>query len=139
MLYALAITLPLLFAVIIWQLILLDPVGYCNIVKSQGIPPGDHCFKLLMEGLKIKGWVIWLLIGMMASFILIVLISLVKGMVSIVGPGGLGLKIFSHEGPTPNDTGIMPAAGYSGGNPYDQLDPAMGSPSYEGDGNVRSG
>lgn len=96
-LIALAAVLPLLFVVLIWQLHGLDPETYCGIVKQQGVPAGADCFNLLMEGLKIKGWVIWLLIGTIASFVLIVLVAAVKAFVSITGPGGLNLNINAKD------------------------------------------
>lgn len=91
--WALAMVLPALFGILIWQLWGLSPDRYCKIVTQTGEPIGSHCFQLLMEGLKIKGWTIWLLIGMMASFVLIVLTAAVKAVVGITGPGGVGLSI----------------------------------------------
>lgn len=96
-LIALGAVLPILFGLLIWQLLGLDPQAYCNIVKQQGVPPGDHCFKLLLEGLHIKGWTIWLLIGTICAFILIVLVAAVKALVTITGPDGLGLTINSKD------------------------------------------
>lgn len=96
-LIALGSVLPILFAILIWQLIGLDPKSYCDIVQKQGVPPGDHCFKLLLEGLHIKGWTIWLLIGTICAFILIVLVAAVKALVTINGPNGLGVTIDSKD------------------------------------------
>jgi hypothetical protein len=95
--WALAAVLPVLFAIVIWQLMGLNPELYCRMVQHEGVPPGDHCFKLLMEGLKIKGWTIWLLIGMMALFVLIVLVAAVKAVVSVAGPGGFNLNIGANK------------------------------------------
>lgn len=94
-LIALAAVLPLLFAILIWQLWGLDPETYCHLAGNS-----DLCFQLLMEGLKIKGWTIWLLIGTIAAFVLIVLVAAVKALVSITGPGGLSLNINSKDGTT---------------------------------------
>lgn len=99
--WALAAVLPLLFGILIWQLWGLNPERYCSIVTQTGEPVGAHCFQLLMEGLKIKGWTIWLLIGMMATFVLVVLVAAVKAVVSVVGPAGLSLNI--NGGPNDQD------------------------------------
>jgi hypothetical protein len=98
-LIALAMVLPLLFAILIWQLYGLDPETYCGIVKQQGVPAGEHCYQLLLQGLKIKGWTIWLLIGTIASFVLIVLVAAVKALVSITGPNGMSLNINAKDTP----------------------------------------
>lgn len=95
--WALAGVLPVLFGILIWQLWGLNPERYCTIVASTGEPPGADCYNLLMEGLKIKGWTIWLLIGMMATFVLVVLVAAVKAVVSIAGPAGVGLNISSNK------------------------------------------
>lgn len=95
--WALAAVLPILFIITIWQLASLNPERYCELVKQTGVPAGADCFHLLMEGLRIKGWTIWLLIGMMALFVLIVLIAAVKAVVSLTGPGGYGLNIGSNK------------------------------------------
>lgn len=86
------VTIPM-FAVLVWQLIGLDPERYCQLAKSDGVPPGDHCFKLLMEGLKIKGWTIWMLIGGLVAFVLMLLSAIVKTVVAITGPNGMGINI----------------------------------------------
>jgi small-conductance mechanosensitive channel len=95
--WALAAVLPLLFGILIWQLIGLNPERYCQIVKTTGEPTGADCFNLLMEGLKIKGYTIWGIIAMMALFVLIVLVAAVKAVVSVAGPGGLQLNINSKD------------------------------------------
>lgn len=82
-----------LFAIVVWQLALLDPGTACAVVKAQGIPPGNHCFMLWTQAFHIKGWVIWGLIATLAAFILVLLSSLVKTAVSIIGPGGVQLNI----------------------------------------------
>lgn len=97
--WALAAVLPLLFGILVWQLASLNPEHYCQLVKQTGEPQGADCFHLLMEGLKIKGWTIWLIIGMMALFVLVVLVAAVKGFVSVVGPGGVSLNINSSREP----------------------------------------
>lgn len=99
--WALAAVLPALFAILIWQLWGLNPERYCMIVNQTGEPIGADCYNLLMEGLKIKGWTIWLLIGMMATFVLVVLVAAVRAVVSIVGPAGLGLNIGAHKDDQP--------------------------------------
>ena len=96
---ALALVLPVLFGIIIWQLYGLDPKAYCDIVQNQGVPPGDHCFQLLKDGLRIKGWTIWLLIGTVALFVIIVLVAAVKVFFSLSGPGGWNLDINAKDGP----------------------------------------
>lgn len=98
-LYALALVLPLAFAVLIWQLWGLNGDYLCKIVAKAGNPPSAYCFNLLTQALNIKGWVIWLLIGTIASFILIVLVAATKTLVGIVGPGGLALNINSGGEP----------------------------------------
>jgi hypothetical protein len=96
-LIALAAVLPLLFIVLVWQLHGLDPETYCSIVKQQGVPPGEHCYQLLMQGLKIKGWTIWLLIGTICLFVVIVLVAAVKALVSLTAPGGWGLNVNAKD------------------------------------------
>ncbi|WP_156930380.1 hypothetical protein [Sphingomonas jaspsi] len=93
--WALASVLPLLFGIIIWQLMGLDPESACKLVQAQGQPPGKFCFDLITQQNHIKGWTIWLLIGTVASFVLIVLVAAVKAVVSLVGPGGLSLNVNS--------------------------------------------
>lgn len=89
---ALSLILIPLFAIVIWQLASLNPELYCNIVKAQGVPPGQHCFELLKEGLKIKGWVIWLLIGTLAGFVYLAMSYLTKTYINVqAGPTGVGV------------------------------------------------
>ena len=95
--WALAAVLPLLFGILIWQLWGLNPERYCTIVKSTGQPAGAYCYELLMEGLRIKGWTIWLLIGTVAAFVLVALAAAVKAVVGIAGPGGLSLNISQEK------------------------------------------
>ena len=92
-LWTLASLLPLLFLILVWQLATIDPAAACAIVKSEGTPPGDHCFKLWVQGYHIKGWTIWGLLALMAVFVLVALVAAVKAVVSVVGPGGLTLNI----------------------------------------------
>ena len=91
----LSIVVVPLFAILIWQLLALDPERYCHIVSGTGVPPGDNCFKLLMEGLHIKGWVIWGLLATLAAFVLTILVALVKAKVNVTGPGGTQINIGS--------------------------------------------
>lgn len=95
-----------LFAILIWQLASLDPVHYCQIVTDKGQPPGDNCFKLLTQGLHIKGVTIWGALATLATFVIVLLIALTKGFVSLTGPGGLGLKVGQND-----DGSIKPQIG----------------------------
>jgi hypothetical protein len=88
-----------LFAILIWQLIALDPERYCKLVQQNGIPPGNNCYNLLTQGLHIKGWVIWGLLATLAAFVLTVLVALVKAKINVVGPAGTQVSIGGTDVP----------------------------------------
>jgi hypothetical protein len=91
--WAIAAVLPLLFALLAWQLYSLNPERYCAIVKVTGEPSGSDCYNLLRDGLRIKGYTIWGLVGGIVVFTLVLLVATVKAVVSVVGPAGLQLNI----------------------------------------------
>lgn len=91
--WALAAVLPLLFGILVWQLVTLNPERYCKLVGATGDPAGKFCYDLLTQGLAIKGMTIYLLIGTIACFVVIVLVAAVKAVISLSGPLGWGANI----------------------------------------------
>lgn len=94
---ALAAVLPLLFGLLIWQLADLDPITACKLVGSQGVPPGNHCFELLKQAFGIKGNTIYMLVGTIAIFIIVLVVAAVKAVVGLAGPGGLSLNVSTKD------------------------------------------
>lgn len=91
--WGLAATLPILFGLLVMQLVALTPERYCGIVKGTGVPAGDFCFQLLMRGLEIRGYAIYYLIATIAVSFVIVLVAAVGAVVKLVGPNGWGADI----------------------------------------------
>lgn len=91
---ALVLVLPVLFALLIWQLWGLDPEPLCRLVQnSPGDPPGSSCFDIIKQVLSIKGWAIYGLLGTIALFTVICIVAAVKAVMSLVGPGNLKIDL----------------------------------------------
>lgn len=97
---AMAMVLPLLFGILVWQLWGLTPQNYCSILQKEGVPPGQHCFDAIMELLKIKGITIWSIVALMGLFVIVSLVAAVKAVVSLVGPGNIKLDLKTQEPPS---------------------------------------
>lgn len=82
-----------MFAILCWQLWILDAGRACEIVSENGVPPGRDCFDLMMKHLDIRGVVIIASLAGLISFVLVLLVYLAKTVISVVGPGNVQLKI----------------------------------------------
>lgn len=87
-----------LFAIVFWQLFSIDPVKACGVVKSQGVPPGDFCFKLFMKSFDTRGLALLGSLATLATIIIIGMVYLAKTIISVVGPGNVSLNIGSKGG-----------------------------------------